>query len=74
MWERILDFTFDFKAVIDKYQFSGNSPKFHKFTKIVIFFKDIWKKIGQLLLPYKFYDRDMLEFYFFIFANCEPFT
>ena len=27
--------------------------------------------IDQLLLPYKFYSRDMLEMHIFIFASCE---
>ena len=29
--------------------------------------------LDQLLHPYKFHGRDMLEILFFIFASCEPF-
>ena len=31
-----------------------------------------WNFSDQLLLPYKFYGRDMSGIYFFIFASCEP--
>ena len=29
--------------------------------------------LDQLLNPYKFHGRDMLEILFFIFASCKPF-
>ena len=59
-------------AVIDKnINFSRYCPKFHIFTKIVIF--QVYF-LDQMLLPYMytFYGIDMSGILFFIFASCEP--
>ena len=46
------------KQLLTKYQIFTKLPPishFHKFLK----FKFHWEKIDQLLLPYKFYGKDM---------------
>ena len=50
----------------------GPCPKFHIFTKNRNFLKNDCNFLDQLLLPYKFYGRDMKVIYFFIYASCEP--
>ena len=47
---------------------SGNCPKFHKFTKIVIF-KFNWNYLDQLFLPYKYHGSSMTGLLFFNFAS-----
>ena len=41
------------------------------YSKKLHFLKYNWDFLDLLLLPYKFYGRDMLGIYFFIFASCE---
>ena len=38
-------------------KFSQNCPKFHIFTKIILFFKYNCNFFDQLLLPYKYHSR-----------------
>ena len=66
---------FKFELQLSSYwqniKFSWYCPKFHIFTKIVIF-KYICNFLDQLLHPCKFYGRNMSGILFFIFASCEP--
>ena len=66
---------FKFELQLSSYwqniKFSRYCPKFHIFTKIVIF-----QVYLRLLRPtassYEFYGRNMSGILFFIFASCEP--
>ena len=42
-----------------------------KLPQIIHIFKYNWNFLDQLLLPYKFYSRDMYGMYVFIFASGE---
>ena len=64
-------FELQFSSYWQNIKFSRYCPKFHIFTKNVIF-QDIWNVLDQLLHPYKFYGRDMSGILFSIFASCEP--
>ena len=59
------------EAVINKIQLFKKLPENFTYSQ-KLYFKYNWKEINQLLLPYKFYGRDMLGISFFIFASCEP--
>ena len=70
--KRFLDSNFNFKAVIDKISnFQEIAPNFTYSQKIILFFfkKYNWNFLDQMLLPYKFYSRDMYGMYFFIFVS-----
>ena len=57
---------------IDKISnFHQIAPNF-TFSRKSYFCKYNWNFLDQLLQPYKFYSKDMLGVYFFIFASCEP--
>ena len=64
--------SFRFELQLNRYwqniNFSQNWPKFHIYTKVVIF-QVYLHFLGQLLHPY---GRDMSGILFFIFASCEP--
>ena len=60
--KEFLDSNFN-QAVIDKI---SNCPKFHIFTKIIIF-----KVYANCFIPMNFQGRDMSGILFFIFASCE---
>ena len=70
MCKRIFRFELQLSSYWQNIKFSRNCPKFHVFTKNVIF-KHNCTFIDQLLHPYKFYGRDMSGILFFIFASCE---
>ena len=71
MCKRILKFELQLSNYRQNIKFSQYCPKFHNFTKIVIF-KYTCNFLDQLLHPYKFNGRDMSGILFFIFASCEP--
>ena len=50
------------------HQFAPNFTRLQKKKEKMQFYKHNWKEIDQLLLPYKFYGKDMFEIYFFIFG------
>ena len=53
-----LDSNFN-EAVIDKNQISRNCPRFYILNNIAVFKSIIGKKVDHLLLPYKYYGRNM---------------
>ena len=59
-------------AVIDKISKIHEVAPNVTYSQKSYFLKYIWNLLDQLLLPYKFYGRDMYGMYFFIFASCEP--
>ena len=69
--KEFLNSSFELSSYWQNIKFSRYCPKFHIFTKIVIF-KYICNFLDQLLLPYKFYGGDMSGILFFIFTSCEP--
>ena len=71
MCKRIFEFELQLSSYWQNINFSRYCPKFHIFTKIVIF-KYICNFLAQLLHPYKLYGRNMSGILFFIFASCEP--
>ena len=71
MCKRILKFELQLSSYWQNIKFSRYYPKFHIFTKMVIF-KYICNFLDRLLHPYKFHGRDMSGILFFIFASCEP--
>ena len=66
----ILKFELQLSSSWQNIQFSRYCPKFHIFTKIVIF--QVFLQLFRLFHPYKFYGRGMSAILFFIFASCEP--
>ena len=68
------DSNFKLKSYWQNIDFSSNCPKFHIFTKIVIFFKYNCNVLDQLLVPYKFHGSSMRGILFFNFASSEPLT
>ena len=68
MCKRIFKFELQLGSYWQNIKFSRYCPKFHIFTKIVIF-KYICSFLDQLLHPYKFYGRDMLGILFFSFCQ-----
>ena len=73
MCKRIFKFELQLSSYWQNIKFSQYCPKFHIFTKIIIF-HIMCNFLDQLLHPYKFHGRDMSGILFFIFASCEPLT
>ena len=71
MCNRIFEFELQLSSYWQNIKFSRYCPKFHIFTKIIIF-QVFFQLLDQLLHPYKFYGRGMSGILFFIFASCEP--
>ena len=69
--KEIFRFELQLSSYWQNIKFSRYCPKFHIFTKIVIF-KVYLQLFGPTLHPYKFYDRDVSGILFLIFASCEP--
>ena len=65
-----LDSNFN-QAVIDKILIFHKIAPHSTFSQKSYFFKYKWNFLDKLLLPYKFYGRDMKGKYFFIFASCD---
>ena len=72
MCKGIFKFELQLSSYWQNINFSRNCPKFHIFTKIIIFQVSFPNFLDHLLHPYKFYGRDMPEILFLIFASCEP--
>ena len=71
MCKRIFTKELQLSSYWQNIKFSRNCPKFHIFTKFVIF-KYICNFLDHVLHPQKFHGRDMSGILFFIFASCEP--
>ena len=72
MCERMFRFDLQLSSYWQNNKFSRNCPKFHIFTKIVIFQVHLHLFLDQLVYSDKFHSRDISEILFFIFASCEP--
>ena len=70
MCKRIYKFELQWSSYWQNIKFSRYYPKFHIFTKIVIF-KYICNFLDQLLHPYKFYGRDMSGLRNTLFHFCQ---
>ena len=62
------------KQLLTKYQIFTKLPQISHIHRNRNFFKYNWNFLDQLLLSYKFHDRDVWGIDFFIFASCEPLT
>ena len=73
MCEIIFTFVFNLAVIENNIDFSRNCPKFHLFTKMVIFesILEFFFFLDQLLLPYKFHGSSMTGTLLFNFASCE---
>ena len=70
MYKRIFKFELQLSSYWQNIKFSRYCPKFHIFTKIIIF--QVYLQLFRPTASCKFYDRDMSGILFFIFASCEP--